>query len=56
MYDNFCFLALKMDLLAQKMTARHIYFSVQGVQNLFPDHLTERAKAIKVVLFIECIG
>ena len=56
MYDNFCFLALKMDMLAKKMTARHVYFSVQGVKYLFPVHLTERAKAIKVVLFIKCIG
>ena len=27
------------------MTAHHVYFSVQGVQALFPDPLIERVKA-----------
>ena len=36
MNENFTFLTLKMDSLAEKITARDVYISVQGVQNLFP--------------------
>ena len=34
-----------MDFLAKKMTAHHVYFTVQGVQDLFPDPLINRGKA-----------
>ena len=36
MHENFEFLILEMDFLAKKMTARDIYFVVQGIQDLFP--------------------
>ena len=39
MNENFTFLTLKMDSLAEKMTARDVYFSAQGVEDLFPDPL-----------------
>ena len=39
MNDNLGFCTLKMDSLAEKMTARDVYFSAQGVQDLFPDPL-----------------
>ena len=45
------FLTLKLDLLAKKMTARHVYFLVQGVQDFFPDPLMNKEKADKFCLF-----
>ena len=33
------FFILKMDSLAEKMTARNVYFLAQGLKDLFPDPL-----------------
>ena len=43
-----------MDLLAQKHS-HHVFFSVQGVQDLFPDPLKRGERQITVVWFKECI-
>ena len=37
MYEYFSHFTLEMDSMAKKITARHNNFSVQGVQDLFPD-------------------
>ena len=38
MNENFRFFTLKMDSLAEKITAHDVYFSTQGVKDLYPDH------------------
>ena len=49
MNENFRFLTMKMDSLAEKMTACDVYFSAHWVQDLFPDPLIERReRQIKV--------
>ena len=37
--------------LVKKMSAHNVYFSVQGVQDLFPDPLIYRGKADKGILY-----
>ena len=50
MHEQFQFLALIMDSLAKKMTTHHVYFSVQGVQDFFPNPLIYRGNADKSYL------
>ena len=40
-----------MDFMAKKITSCHVYFSVQGVQDLFPDPLIYRGKADTYLTF-----